>query len=458
MKNQSPLLNLPKPANVHLERVVIGTLLRRNGLVDLVNEIISYKVFFDPACREIYAVMSEVLSSGKEIDEHIIVHRLNNDEKRVLRQCMEAQIDGANIVAHARELRDLYTRREAMAAAFDALTLANRPDVPINELIERIQDRFDGVYDDGDIEDGDEQANDIAQRVVTLAQEASLDESAPGFPSGVANLDQILKPMRPGNFVIIGGRPGQGKTALAMNIVEHLTKATRNKDNKWAGPAAILSLEMPKEELVERSLAGEFGVQSSSIADGTVCNTGDVFERMCKYAMDLHDVPLYIQSPNHLSAKNLYTTCKRLVRKRKVKVVVIDYIQLMDGDENKSPNEKIGAISKACKKTAKKLGIVIIGLSQLSRRIEDREDKTPVPSDLRDSGSLEQDADVIIFCYRPITYIRAEEPPQNSPNYPVWQQKLNAAGDTAFLTIVKQRRGRTGKAEVRFDETRTRFH
>lgn len=444
----------PMPNNVQVEMCILGTLMKRPDLYDVISDAVPPKAFFDPICREIYTIFSEEMNKGKIVDEKIMMSMLNEEERKTLRLCTDPATSRESFVTYVETIRELHIKREISSTASDALKILQEGTEDARSLLMQMQEQLDEIGETAST-DAEESFGVIASRVFMAGLEAHENGGGAGLRTGIGALDSIVLPIRPGNFVIIAGRPAQGKTSLLLNILEYIAKSALAGET-WAGPVAILTLEMPKEELMERMISAATSIPSSHIATGEFVNTKRERE-IQDYIAIMKEMPFFIHKPPSLSAANLYTVCKRLVRRHGVKAIGIDYIQLMDGDENKNSNERIGRISKMCKRVAVRLGIAIFALSQLSRKIEEREDKTPLPSDLRDSGSLEQDADVIIMTYWPKSYIQAKEPPLNSPNHAAWLLEKQNAGNEAYLTVVKQRRGTTGRARVTFDETRTQF-
>jgi replicative DNA helicase len=450
MSDVLSLASIPKPNNIPVEMALIGSIIRNNDIIDEIDGVLSFGDFFHPECQSIYALISKEIKEGGGIDRNLLSSRLTADEKRVLKICIDNAGTRDLAKEHAKTITNLAARREMMAVAFDLLVESQNQNIKIEGIIETVEDRIDGLRDGNKDNDDAEHVAVVAERIMDRSNEINRDGLPPGLQTGIKALDGIALPMREGNFIIIAGRPAHGKTALALNVLEHTAKC--------GVPSAMFSYEMTNDEAVERIIAGMAHIPSEKIADGTIYKDEKLVRHIEKSISKLKEIPLYIQSPDKLTASNLYLKCKRLVRKYGVKVIAIDYIQLMDGDDSRQENERISRISKACKRVAKRLGIVIIGISQLNRDIEKRENKTPNLSDLRASGSLEQDADLIIFCFREECYVAMEEPSFGDKGYNEWMMKMDAVRGKAQLIIAKQRRGKIGKANVNFDHTATRFH
>jgi replicative DNA helicase len=451
------LAQIPKPANVPIEKSLIGAVLRNNDLVYEVEGIVSAQNFFDPSCREIYALIEEEARAAKAFDEHLLASRLSSEDRETMLECRENRAAPNMVIPHAKAIAELSARRELMTLGFDLLMTSTNEGLNVNEIAEKTENRIDQIRQGSSSREEAENVGVIARRICAKGAELYQSGQEEGLKSGIQNLDNIMLPLRRKNFVIIAGRPAQGKTALALNICHNIALAAE-MGLPWAGPVAMLSYEMSKEEAIERILAREFNISSSEISNGNFCGHPELYMKVQEYARRLESVPFFVETPDRLTADNLYAHCLRLKRKYGVKMVIIDYLQLMDGGEKLQANDRITRISKACKRAAARLDIVIVGLSQLSRAIENREDKTPLLSDLRESGSLEQDADLIIFCYRDEYYLALSEPPPTDIKYLEWAAKMEIAKGNATLIVGKQRRGRQGRVNVRFCGTRTLFY
>ena len=451
------LAKIPKPSNIPIEMALIGAVLRNNDLLDNIEGLVSSKDFFDHQCREIYALIEDDARAAKNFDEHLLSSRLGQPERTKMLECLLQPAPAGMLVQHAKTIADLAARRELMSLGFDLLTISTNENLNVNEISEDVENRVDRIRQGTISTEEAENVGVIAKRICAQASKLYEEGQPVGLRSGIINLDKIMLPLRPKNFVIIAGRPSQGKTSLALNIAENIAIAA-DHGLPWAGAVAMFSYEMSKEEAIERILSRHANLPSSEISNGNICGDYDKYVELYKYAQYLEQVPFYVEAPDSLTAENLYSKCRRLVRKYGVKMIIIDYLQLMDGDESRNANDRISRISKACKRTASRLGVVIVGLSQLSRAIESREDKTPLLSDLRESGSLEQDADLIVFCYREEYYLALSEPSMADPRWSAWSVKMEEARGNAALIVGKQRRGRQGRCNVQFCGVRTWFH
>jgi len=290
------------------------------------------------------------------------------------------------------------------------------------------------------------------------------DGSLSGVATGLRDLDTKMGGLQASDLIIVAGRPGMGKTALATNIAYNIAKAHRAEvqpDGTMktvnGGIVGFFSCEMSAEQLATRILAEQTSIASSMIRRGGISEAD--FEKIRDYSIELQSLPLYVDETGGLSISQLTARARRLKRQKGLDMIVIDYIQLLQGSGKKSDNrvQEVTEITTNLKALAKELNVPIIALSQLSRQVENREDKRPQLADLRESGSIEQDADVVIFVYREEYYLANKEPRIGTPEYEKWQLDMSLVHGKAEIIIGKQRHGPTGTVEVQFEGQFTRF-
>jgi replicative DNA helicase len=290
------------------------------------------------------------------------------------------------------------------------------------------------------------------------------DGSLSGIATGLRDLDTKMGGLQASDLIIVAGRPGMGKTALATNIAYNIAKAHRAEvqpdgtmKSVNGGIVGFFSCEMSAEQLATRILAEQTSIASSSIRRGGITEAD--FEKIRDYSIELQSLPLYVDETGGLSISQLTARARRLKRQKGLDMIVIDYIQLLQGSGKKSDNrvQEVTEITTNLKALAKELNVPIIALSQLSRQVENREDKRPQLSDLRESGSIEQDADVVIFVYREEYYLANKEPRPGTAEHATWQLDMDRALGKAEVIIGKQRHGPTGTVELQFEGQFTRF-
>jgi replicative DNA helicase len=290
------------------------------------------------------------------------------------------------------------------------------------------------------------------------------DGSLSGIATGLRDLDTKMGGLQASDLIIVAGRPGMGKTALATNIAYNIAKAHRAEvqpdgtmKSVNGGIVGFFSCEMSAEQLATRILAEQTNISSSMIRRGGITEAD--FEKIRDYSIELQSLPLYVDETGGLSISQLTARARRLKRQKGLDMIVIDYIQLLSGSGKRSDNrvQEVTEITTNLKALAKELNVPIIALSQLSRQVENREDKRPQLADLRESGSIEQDADVVIFVYREEYYLANKEPRPGTAEHATWQLDMERALGKAEIIIGKQRHGPTGTVEVQFEGQFTRF-
>jgi replicative DNA helicase len=286
-----------------------------------------------------------------------------------------------------------------------------------------------------------------------------------GIATGLRDLDRRMGGLQPSDLIILAGRPGMGKTSLATNIAFNIANAYEAEQQadgsfkaKNGGVIGFFSLEMSSEQLATRIISEQAEVPSSKIRRGDL--TEPDFEKLIACTQTLQKVPLFIDQTGGISIAQLAARARRLKRQRGLDVIVIDYIQLMQGSSAKASQNRVQEITEittGLKALAKELNTPIVALSQLSRQVENRDDKRPQLSDLRESGSIEQDADVVLFVYRDEYYLQSKEPEPGTPDHEKWVERMEAARGKAEVIIAKQRHGPTGTVALAFTGEFTRF-
>jgi replicative DNA helicase len=291
------------------------------------------------------------------------------------------------------------------------------------------------------------------------------DGKLSGVATGLRDLDNKMGGLQPSDLIIVAGRPGMGKTALATNIAYNIAKAHRAEvqpdgtmKSVNGGIVGFFSCEMSAEQLATRILAEQTSIASSSIRRGGITEAD--FEKIRDYSIELQSLPLYVDETGGLSISQLTARARRLKRQKGLDMLVIDYIQLLQGSGKKGNDNRVQEVTEittSLKALAKELNIPIVALSQLSRQVENRDDKRPQLSDLRESGSIEQDADCVIFVYREEYYLQNKEPRPGTAEHATWQLDMDRAHGKAEVIIGKQRHGPTGMVELQFEGQFTRF-
>jgi replicative DNA helicase len=332
--------------------------------------------------------------------------------------------------------------------------------------IERAETELYKVAEEGGAEGKAKSFGEATKEALEMAERAlNSGGHLSGFTTGLESLNSKIGGLHKSDLIIVAGRPGMGKSALGTNIAfAAAQRFIRDAEDsiepeKSAGaPVALFSLEMSADQLATRILAEQSGISSENLRMGRI--TQQEFRQLARAAAELQSLPLYIDDTPGLTIAALRTRARRLKRQKGIGVVVVDYLQLLQGtgkNSNDNRVQEISEISRGLKQLAKELNVPVIGLSQLSRAVEQREDKRPQLSDLRESGSIEQDADIVLFIYREDYYLASKQPGDDHPDFAAWQEEMTRAYGRAEVIVAKQRHGATGKVHLKFDSRITKF-
>src|SRR5215204_1596891 len=477
------------PANTEAEQGLLGAILINNAAYGRVTEFLLAEHFGNAVHGRIYAAIGKLIERGQIADPVTLKNLFDQDGAladiggaQYLTQLVNSAVTIINAEHYARTIHDLYLRRELITVGQDIVTEAFQHDLddPATEQIERAESKLFELASSGQAEGGPREFRIALTSAIRMAQAAyKRDGKIVGVSTGFTDLDKKLGGLHPSDLIILAGRPSMGKTALATNIAFNATKAYRPAQGpdgridltRAAEDGAVVgffSLEMSAEQLATRILAEESGVSSDKIRRGEVRR--EDFDKFVMASQRLAAVPLYIDDTPALSVSALRTRARRLKRQHGLGLIVIDYLQLMRpsaagsrGMENRV--QEISEITRGLKAIAKDLDVPVLALSQLSRAVEQREDKRPMLADLRESGSIEQDADVVMFIFREEYYLSRGEPirrPEESDDkfndrYDRWKERCEAAYGMADVIIAKQRHGPIGTARLHFEAETTKF-
>ncbi len=463
------------PHNVEAEQALLGAILVNNEAFYRVSDFLEPKHFFEPIHQKIYEVTASIIRAGKVATPVTLKTFLPPDADVA---GMSAPVYLARLAAEAttvinaadygRTIYDLSTRRDLIRIGEDMVNLAYdapvdfAPQVQIDDAERRLYELAEtGRYDGGFLK-----FSDALKDAVDLASKAyQRDGHLSGLATGLTKLDTLMGGLQKSDLVIIAGRPGMGKTALATNIAYNIAQEYRGQarpdgtiETVSGGIVGFFSLEMSAEQLATRILSEQTEIPSSKVRRGDISE--EDFSKLAAAAQVMQTIPLFIDETGGISIAQLTARARRLKRQRGLDLMVVDYLQLLSGSSRRSSENRVQEITEittGLKALAKELEVPILALSQLSRQVESRDDKRPQLSDLRESGSIEQDADVVIFVYRDEYYLKNKEPREGSEEWFKWESDLKAAENRAELIIGKQRHGPTGKVDVLFESHVTRF-
>ena len=464
------------PHNIEAEQALLGAILVNNEAFYRVSDFLEPKHFFEPIHQRIFELAGGLIRASKLATPVTLKTFLPGDvdiaglsvNQYLARLAAEATTI-INAEDYGRTVYDLSVRRDLIAIGEDMVNLAY--DAPVDSTplhhIEDAEKKLYGLAETGRYDTGFQPFAHALTTAVDMAAHAfQRDGSLSGLATRLTDLDARMGGLQPSDLIILAGRPGMGKTALATNIAYNVAKAWTGEvrpDGHMAtvdgGIIGFFSLEMSAEQLATRIIAEQTRIPSNKIRRGGI--DGLDFEKIRDVSIELQNLPFYVDETGGLSVGQLAARARRLKRQRGLDLLVVDYLQLLQGSSNRlsdSRVQEITEITTRLKALAKELKIPILALSQLSRQVESREDKRPQLSDLRESGSIEQDADVVLFVFREEYYHQLRKPSEtNREKMTEWQAEGDRVEGKAEIIIGKQRHGPTGTVELHFDAAVTRF-
>jgi replicative DNA helicase len=470
------------PHNTEVEAALLGAILTNNRAFEQVADFLRPEHFFEPVHGRIFETITKLVDRGQVASPLTLKHLFDSDEGLAevggtdyLYEMATAVISVVNAADYGKTVHDLYLKRSLIGLGEDVVNGAYENDIEISatDQIEQTEQRLYDLATTGETERGAISLKDAAVAAVNMAEEAfKRDSHVVGVTTGLDMLDRKLGGLHESDLLILAARPSMGKTALATNIAFSAAKAARDAadDPEKTGEGGVVlffSLEMSSEQLATRILSEQSEIPSDRIRRGDV-QTSE-FTRFVTASQDLHRVPLLIDDTPALSISAVRTRARRAKRQHGgLALVIVDYLQLLQpppGRRNDNRVQEIGEISRGLKTLAKELEVPVLALSQLSRQVENREDKRPQLSDLRESGSIEQDADVVMFIYREEYYLEKSEPIHNADEardrfedrVARWNDRIADVRNTASVIIAKQRHGPVGAIDLYFDGSLTRF-
>ncbi len=477
----SPTYRTP-PHNFEAEQALLGALMLNNRAYEKVSEFLRPEHFAEPAHGRIYAACVKLIERGQIANPVTLKTYLDQDHAlteiggaEYLAQLAGSVVSIINAGDYGRLIFDLHLRRELIAMGGDVVNIAydSNVDLPADKQIEQAEAKLFDLATIGQTEGGFEDFGAVLIKAIDMADAAHKREGKlSGVPSGLIDLDGKLGGLHPSDLIILAGRPSMGKTALATNIAFNAAMAYAEEQDTLGNAKAIdgakvafFSLEMSSEQLATRILAERAEVASHKIRQGELSH--EEFERLTMAAVDLNRLKLYIDDTPALSISAIRTRARRLKRKEGLGLIIIDYLQLLRGSSTSSENrvQEVSEVTRGLKALAKELDLPVIALSQLSRAVEQREDKRPQLSDLRESGSIEQDADVVMFVFREQYYLERSEPGRRpdetdekfNERHSKWMQRCEEVHNTAEVIVAKQRHGPVGTVRLSFLGEYTKF-
>lgn len=473
--DQTATLTRSAPHNVEAERQLLGAMLMNNETFFRVSDFLEPQHFFIEQHKEIYEKIGQLIRGGKVASPITLKTFYPADyqiaEMPVTQYLLRLASEATTIINaedYGRIIHDLATRRDLIRIGEDMVNIAyDAPiDMPPRAQIEDAERRLFGIAETGRYEGGFHTFSDALREAIDMAAAAyQRDGHLSGIATGLSDLDRQMGGLQRSDLIILAARPAMGKTSLVTNIafnVANAYEAAEQPDGSLktvnGGIVGFFSLEMSSEQLATRILAEQSEVSSSDIRRGNIDE--NQFAKLAAVAQRMQTLPLYIDHTGGISIAQLAARARRLKRQRGLDVVIVDYLQLLSGSSKSAQNgrvQEITEITTGLKALAKELAVPIIALSQLSRQVENRDDKRPQLSDLRESGSIEQDADVVMFIYRDEYYLQSRMPKEGTEEFFKWQAEMDRVTGKAEVIVGKQRHGPTGTVQLAFDASVTRF-
>jgi len=463
------------PHNIEAEQALLGAILVNNEAFYRVSDFLEPRHFFEPVHQNIYEITGSLIRVGKIANPVTLKTFLPADvdiagltvSQYLARLAAEATTV-INAEDYGRTVYDLSIRRSLIVIGEEMVNVAF--DAPVDfaprDQIEDAERQLYELAETGKYDGGFQRFAAALTTAVDMAARAyQRDGRLSGIATGLQDLDRMMGGLQHSDLVILAGRPGMGKTSLATNIAYNISRAWQGevrpdgqRETVNGGIVGFFSLEMSAEQLATRIISEQTEIPSYRIRRGEI-DPGD-FDRIASVAREMESIPLYIDETGGLAIAQLAARARRLKRQKGLDLLVIDYLQLLQGSTRRAIEgrvQEVTEITTGLKALAKELNVPILALSQLSRQVENRDDKRPQLSDLRESGSIEQDADVVLFVFREEYYLKNKEPRAGTDEHFKWQTDMEAVHGKAELIIGKQRHGPTGTVQLQFKADVTRF-
>ena len=463
------------PHNIEAEQALLGAILVNNEALYRVSDFLEPEHFFEPIHQQLYDIARSLIRTGKLASpvtlKTFVPAALDIAGMPIPQYLARLAAEATtiiNAVDYGRTVYDLAIRRDLIRIGEDMVNVAFEAPVDFapRDQIEDAEKRLYELAEIGRFGGGFQKFETALTTAIDMAARAYQREGKlSGLATGLKDLDSKMGGLQSSDLIIVAGRPGMGKTALATNIAYNVARGWRGEvqpdghiKTVNGGIVGFFSLEMSAEQLATRIIAEQSGIPSSTIRRGGI-NERD-FEKIKDVAIELQHLPFFIDETGGLTVAQLAARARRLKRQKGMDLLVLDYIQLLQGSSRRSQENRVQEVTEITtnlKALAKELNVPIMALSQLSRQVENRDDKRPQLSDLRESGSIEQDADVVMFVFREEYYLSNKEPRMGSDEHLKWQTEMDAAHGKAEVIIGKQRHGPTGTVNLQFEASVTRF-
>ncbi|MEI7932071.1 MAG: replicative DNA helicase [Alphaproteobacteria bacterium] len=462
------------PSNIEAEQALLGVILFDNQAYERLTDALRPQHFYEPFHQRLFEAIEDCIRKGQLAEPIVLMERFRSDPAfedlggiRYLADLVDRAPPVANAPDYGRVIYDLAIRRDLIRIGGEIAHSAQvDPETGARDQIEAAEQQLYTLAETGTATSGLLGLSDALRGAIDMAAEAyDRDGGLAGLSTGLIDLDKILGGLHKSDLLILAARPSMGKSTLAVNIAFHIARnyawepqpdGSRKTVN--GGVVAFFSLEMSAEQLAMRILGESSGVSSDRLRKGEI--DASEFGRVRDAAIEIQESPLYIDDTGGLSIGKMAARARRLKRRVGLDLIVVDYLQLLTtGQTGRNDNrvQEVTIVTQALKALAKELDVPIMALSQLSRQVENREDKKPQLSDLRESGSIEQDADVVMFIYRESYYLSRTEPTGDAAKHLEWQEKMDAVQNISEVIIGKQRHGPIGNVKLHYNGELTKF-
>ena len=451
------------PNNIEAEQAVIGSILVTNEIFDDINTIISNVNFYDPMHQKIFNAIESMVYKGLLANPITLKNYFEKEKDEInipeyLVKITKFSTSARQAIEYSKIIYDMFVRRELIKISDQIIDDAKVNDLNVSgqNIIENSEKLLYDLAEKGTFNSSLIKFDDAMKQTIEMASAAYKNEGGiVGVPTGLRDLDDKLGGLHQSDLIIIAGRPSMGKTSLATNIA--FNAAQNIQENSRKSSVAFFSLEMSSEQLSTRIISEQARIGSNDIRRGRISD--EQFDQFLETSKNISELPLFIDETPAISIAAMSNRARRIKRLHGLDLIVVDYIQLMKGSLNNKDGrvQEISQITQGLKAIAKELGVPVLALSQLSRQVEQRDDHKPQLADLRESGSIEQDADVVMFVYREGYYLQRKEPREATVEHAEWQAKMNEVAHLAEIIIGKQRHGPIGKVTLEFEERFTKF-
>ena len=475
LKNPLDIEDGPKnyrilPHNLEAEQGLLGALLVDNRAIERVGDFLRAEHFFMPAHQRIYTAILKMIDRGQNASPVTLKTYFEKDEDltdvggaEYLADLAGSVVSVINAGDYGQAIYDLHLRRELITLGEEVVNESYDHNIDSTSMstIERAEAKLYQLAESGEVKGGAFMTlRDSVNTALEIAEKAYQNKgSVTGVTTGLVDMDKKLGGLHNSDLLILAGRPSMGKTALAVNIGFNAAKKYAETGGKEGARVGFYSLEMSSDQLATRILSDQSGISGDAIKKGNIKQ--DEFRQFVAAAQTLSQVPFYIDDTPALSISAVRTRARRLKRQHGLDLLIVDYLQLLRGTGSRQSEQnrvlEVSEITRGLKAIAKELEIPVLALSQLSRQVENREDKRPLLSDLRESGSIEQDADVVMFVYREEYYLSRSEPDPGTEKHMKWQESMERAHNVGECIVAKARHGPIGAVKMFFNPNLTRF-